>query len=174
VRVQNNRSTPIYLGDPNAGCGPTPVFALSDASGTPVEQYPGGCGNTCEQLQHQGDYCTGACMMPILVRINPAGSYDSNWAGTVFEARDMPLACYFDQSFTPQTCDQRLVAETGSYTVKVEAYADASCNVGSCDCTPDANGSCEVSSGGQPTGAALGSQAQISFPNDSLVEVVFQ
>lgn len=171
--ISNTRTTPVYVGDPSASCGPVQLFRLTDPSGKGVPNFASGCGNDCEALQQHDNYCSGACLMPALIRIGPGGSYQKVWPGTTFRAADMPESCWFTPQAAASGCDQRFVAETGDYSLEVSIWTDANCNGAPCDCQPDASGSCEVTGGGQPTGSELSGTSSFAFPKESSVTVSF-
>lgn len=173
VRIRNATSGPLYMGG-GSDCGPNEVYAVTDGGGGPVKLFAGGCGHTCEALQQHGNYCTGACMMPPLIRIEPGGHYDRKWSGTIFQQQHMPTDCYVDLNTAMDSCEQQVTAPAGSYTFSTSAATSATCNGGSCDCTPDAAGACEIPSGGQLGGGTLSAKAVLGYPADPLVELSLQ
>lgn len=173
VRIKNETSAPVFMGGSN-DCGPVEVFAVKDPTGADVKLFAGGCGHTCEALQQHGNYCTGACMMPALIRIDPGGHYDRKWSGTVFEQKQMPSECYVDLNTAMDSCEQRVAAPAGDYGFFTSAATSASCNGGSCDCAPNAAGSCEIAGGGQLGTTLMSAAAKLAFPSESLVELSLQ
>jgi hypothetical protein len=174
IRLVNKRPTPIYLGDPQANCGPVPPYTLNGPTG-PVRMFAGGCGNTCEALQQHPDYCAGACMIPPVVVINPGGYYDAGWAGMTFVSTNMPTACYYDKQYAPPTCDRRLVAPAGSYDALARAWTELVClDVGICSCEPGPTGSCEIPYYANPSGTQIETQAAFEMPSASLVTLTFE
>lgn len=173
VKITNKTSAPVFMGGSN-GCGPIEVFSITDASGKTVAQMAGGCGHTCEALREHGNYCSGACMVPPLVRINPGGSYLAQWAGTVFEPAPMPSECYKDQNGVMDSCYRELAAPAGGYGFAASAATQATCNGGSCDCPPDASGSCQITGGGTLGGSTLSASAKLSLPGSGSIELLFQ
>jgi hypothetical protein len=174
IRLINNRPTPIFFGDPYAGCGPVPHYALSGPNG-PVQLYAGGCGNTCQALQEHPDYCAGACMIPPVLQIMPGGYYDAGWTGMAFESANMPLSCYFDQSFAPASCDRRIVAPGGNYVVTAQAFPELICDaLGMCSCEPDPSGACEIPYGANPSGTPIEGKASFEMPSATMVQISFE
>ncbi len=174
LRLTNARPTAIYLGGGN-GCGPAQLYTLEGPAG-PVAMYANGCGNTCEMLQHQGDYCAGggACQMPSVVMIAPGGHYDATWTALDFVTENMPLSCYFEPQYAPPTCSRRIAAEAGTYTVSSTAMTELDClDVGICPCIPDASGSCEIPYSGTPTGTAVVAASSFVLKGTQTVEVEF-
>ncbi len=170
--LRNKRTTPIYLGG-ESNCGPAQLFTVDGESGS-VQLQAGGCGNTCEALQQHGDFCTGACLLPPVIRIDPGGSYATNWDGTSYESRNMPTSCYVDLNTAASSCDQRIIVADGSYTATVGAATDIVCNdVGICDCSSDENGSCEIQSAALD-GIPIEAKATLSWPSASVIDVVFE
>ncbi|MFO0567317.1 MAG: hypothetical protein U0263_16790 [Polyangiaceae bacterium] len=173
IRVVNKRATPIYVGG-GSGCGNEPLYTLSGPGGL-VALSPGGCGFTCEALQAHGDMCPDACFLPPTIFIAPGGSFDTAWAGTSYEAATMPASCYFEPQYALPTCNRRRVADPANYVAKVDAGSALTClDVGMCSCTPDAQGSCEITYGGTPSGDALTASATFTMPGSSVVMVEFQ
>jgi hypothetical protein len=174
-RLTNARPTPIYLGGGN-GCGPAELYGLEGPAGL-VQKYANGCGNTCEMLQHQGDYCAGggACQIPSVVMIAPGGHYDTTWAALDYVTQNMPLSCYFEPQYAPPTCSQRVAAQAGTYTVSSTAMTDLDClDVGICPCIPDASGSCEIPYSGTPSGTSVDAATKFELTGTQMVEVTFQ
>jgi hypothetical protein len=174
IRLVNKRATPIYLGDSFAGCGPLQHYSLDGPMGS-VQLRAGGCGNTCAALQEHPDYCAGACMIPPVVAIHPGGSFYASWAGTTFEAANMPASCYFDPGFAPTTCDRQIVAPIGWYVASARAWTQLSCDdYGFCSCEPDPSGSCEIPFGANPSGMPIDGKATFEMPSASLVQITFE
>jgi len=168
VRIENQTGAPVFMGG-SSDCGPIEVFSVTDSKGAPVKLFAGGCGHTCEALQQHGNYCTGACMMPPLIRIEAGGHYDRKWSGTVFSQKAMPTECYVDLNTAMDSCEQRLAAPAGGYAFAASVATAATCNGQPCACPPGSSGACEIPSGGQLGGTTLSAAAKISFPAESLV-----
>jgi len=135
----------------------------------------GGCGNSCQALQQHGDWCMDACLIPPVVVIDPGGSYDTTWSGTTFESQNMPKECYFEPQLVPTTCDRRVIAQSGAYGAVVTAATALICNdVALCDCTPSAQGSCEIPYGAELSGTTLAAKTSFEMPGASLVVLTFQ
>ena len=173
VRLTNQRTEPIFLGGSN-DCGPTEPFGIEGPDGKPVKLWPGGCGHTCEGLQSHGNYCSGACMMPPLIRIEPGGTYERKWQGVVFEPASMPDSCYSDPNDLLTSCEQQLPAPAGKYAFSASASAQATCGSGSCVCPAGSPGWCELPGGGQLGSPSLAASADLSLPAANLVELSFQ
>jgi hypothetical protein len=173
ITIQNGGSQPLYLGG-SSGCGQPPLYELTDSTGATVAIDLGSCGKTCQMLQTQGMACPALCAMPPVVRIDPGGSYATAWSGTVYESANMPKSCYFEQSSASASCERRVLAGDGQYGVKVAAATSVTCNAGTCDCQPDASGSCTLSGPGTVGPATAHGQASFQLPSDSSVSVVVQ
>jgi len=172
VRYVNALSVPIYVGGGNT-CDPSPLYQLFGPEG-PVPYGASGCGHTCQALQQHGDWCTDACMIPPVVMIAPGGSYDDTWSGTTFRQREMPASCYFEPQYAPPTCSQRIVAPAGSYGVSIVAGKTLTCyDVGLCNCTPDAKGSCQIPYGATVEDPSLATKASFEMPGTNLVTLTF-
>lgn len=172
VRLINARPSPIYLGG-GSDCGSKPLFQLDGPDG-PVKFSADNCENTCEELQQHGPYCTGACMIPPIIFIQPGGHYDASWSGTTFETMNMPGECYFQKDSPSASCDRRAIAPEGTYEVQAQAFTELVCSdVSMCSCTPDASGSCQISYGGSPSGQNVSGKTELAFPSESLVELKF-
>ncbi|MFO0568405.1 MAG: hypothetical protein U0263_22275 [Polyangiaceae bacterium] len=173
VRIRNQTAGPVFLGGPN-DCSQSLPFSLNDPAGAPVSLFAGGCGNTCEALQQHANYCTGACMQPLMIRIEAGGYFDTSWSGTVFEQAFMPTDCYVDLNTAMDSCEQRLAAPAGSYAFTSSANTAADCGGQTCTCTPSAAGSCEISGGAQLAGSTLTATAKLDHPGASLVEIAIK
>ncbi|MBK7584637.1 MAG: hypothetical protein IPI67_31185 [Myxococcales bacterium] len=173
IRFQNARATPIYMGG-DSNCSPDPLFDLEGPSGS-VQLLASGCGNTCEKLQQQGDWCPDACLLPPVVVINPGGSYDKAWDGTSFVPEKMPTSCYFEPKYAPPLCDRKIVAPAGAYgAIATAATAIACTDLGICPCVPNANGSCEIPYGAAIAGETITAKTSFDMPSAKLVVITFQ
>jgi hypothetical protein len=113
-------------------------------------------------------------MVPTLIRVDPGGYLETQWSGTVFDSREMPVDCYVDLNTASASCRQRVGAPAGEYAFATSAGTSATCDGKSCDCTPGPSGSCEVPSGGQIGGSTLKATAKLVLPADTLVELEIQ
>jgi hypothetical protein len=173
IRVTNAKTVPIYMGS-DINCGPYQLYEIVGPNGQ-LELHPGGCGFTCQGLQQHGDECPDACMVPPLIYIAPGGSYDQYWNLVAFEQAFMPTECYFEPEFAYDSCMQQIVPPAGEYTAIVQASTEFTClDIGTCSCTPDASGSCEIPYGGQPTGEILSANAAFQHPSAGMVEITIQ
>jgi hypothetical protein len=175
LRFRNERAERIYLGSPS-GCGGITPFSLRDEAGQEHAWDLGGCGFTCEALQTFSGACPADCAIPPVFQIEPGGHHDVIWDGRVLEPTDMPGRCYDDPQAAPSTCD-RFVQAAGAYDVLGEAFPEAQGCAGpdmTCSCTPSAEGSCQLPSPASVAGAPLSATATLSYPDQTLIELVFQ
>jgi len=169
VRIRNEGAAPVFLF--GADCTSDIDVLLTDPVGNERWHRSGACVLTCEYLQ-EGEIYDCSCGGPPAIKVAPGGVYETNWTGTYREERVMPDSCYLDPAHTLPSCPQNVAAPAGDYVVGVRGYATIDCyGSGACDCTADANGVCELD--GDPTGDVALREAQVSFPTDMMVEIVF-
>ncbi len=174
VRIRNDGSAPIYLGSASGGCTPYIDLLLSRGGDNVPFHTDASCTGTCELLQQGELACTDECAVPPLIYIEPGGSYEETWAGTVFQHRDdMPEGCYFDASYASGGCQQIVVAPDGDYVFTVNAWDDMGDCAGpeSCECTPDVDGSCAMYNFIPPAGTPRQASASFRYPDDTTVEI---
>jgi len=161
-RVRNDTAADIYLMkawslrfDLQPTAGPDPRDPIYDVPDSP-------CAGTCETAQKEGSSSSGTCEFGS-VRIAAGGTLDVPWDGRGSVFVGMPSQCY---AFGASTfCRQYVAATPGSYTIQMSAYQECS---GECSC--DGDGNCTVPLSGLSESSK---PATFSFPQDKLVEVVF-
>ncbi len=165
-RFRNQSGLDIYL---PVTCDVLGYSLASIAPQDDVDYYPyePACVQTCEELQSSSpfDCGAGACAASSL-RIAHGESVDWAWSATGLQVvPDMPAACFFSPKTSGSSCERQIEARGGDYQLSINGYA--SCGPA---CTCDANGVCD----GDATGnVAYASPATFSYPEDSVVEVLF-
>jgi hypothetical protein len=169
VVVRNQGVDPLFiwtsLGDCDAGA--TPVFSID---GVVLRQAA--WQRTCAEALDAapcgaGDGCGGTAWSGIYLDVG--GAYETEWSGQTLSVVDLPGACDVDES-----CVDCLRAEqvpAGDYMFRV--IGDRGCDPieGGCDCTPNADGWCELS--GNQTQDNDEANAVLAYPDATAVELVF-
>jgi hypothetical protein len=169
VTLRNARAETIFVTTEET-CGITPPFSLATGDGKPVPLGLDACGSGCEGLQqHEPWACPGACMAPLVVRIEPDGRYDYEWSRSVLSAAAMPKECYFAPEHSGDTCQQIVEIAGGGYVFSAKAGTQCA----DCDCVPSASGSCEASYG-VVSGEPLGASVNATLPGIETVAIVLQ
>lgn len=165
VRLQNATGKTLFVGGGDL-CGPAAVFEIAG-----IKLFPNDC-NTCEKLQQQSGICPDACMLPPTIMIVPGGHYDAAWSGATFEQLAMPKSCYFEPELAQSTCERRVLAKAGAYTVNASASYSVACDdLGPCSCTPGPDGSCEIPYGASPANEDVFGKALLQMPGTSMVVI---
>jgi hypothetical protein len=172
ITVRNEGTATIFLG--GEGCAADIGVGLAAADGSALPQGASGCGYTCEQLQTRPAACPADCALPPVVRVDPGGSYQLSWSGSYVEPASMPKSCYFEPSYAGPGCERRIVAPAGDYTLTASAWPQTTCVDNSCDCQPDASGSCVMQGFAGVGGTATQASAVVAYPSETSVEIVFQ
>ena len=160
IRIENNTTADLYIGDPNQSCGSVPIYALHGPADEVLNGGLDGCEYSCEQLQSGSCGCTGDCMAPHVIRVTAGGALVTEWGGYHYVATEMPAECFFDAMCAP-SCLLETVAPD-EVEVHATVYPEVSCGGGSggCTCEPDADGSCTIWDGAPtPTGTPTETQA---------------
>jgi len=174
VRIQNDRAEPIFLGI-DGGCGEPTWFGVKDPAGATLKLDVGGCGLTCEALQTAPGACDASCQIPPMYMIAAGGHRDLTWDGSSVASAMMPASCYLED--LGGTCEQRNAVPGGIYEVSADVYTQADCTADGapmCTCTPDADGSCQVSANGQIVGMPISATAMLDYPAEGMVTLTFQ
>jgi hypothetical protein len=165
VRIRNNSGQPIYL---PANCS-TLAYTMTPLGGDDPDEsyvYDPSCLQTCEDLQTEPPYACGACA-PATFLLPAGATRDVSWNGTgLAYGITMPAECYADPQMA-MACSRIVNAPVGDYRIDVVGYSK--CDEGF-DCTCDSNGVCYGMAGGFE---AYPDPAVLSYPSESLVEVVF-
>lgn len=162
VRFRNNTGMPLYL---PAGCSNVRYTIKTPGGGDPAVTYAyePSCLQTCEELWTAPRYACGACA-PMSYLLEPGGTRDVIWDGTGLTYETMPTECYAYPD-DAGGCSRIVTAPAGSYVVDALGYSGCEG-----DCTCDVDGVCLGSASGAQ---AIPDPTTLSFPEDSLVEVLF-
>ncbi len=168
VVITNPGTEPIYLTDAE-DCGSAPLFDLS-RDGTPLSWHLGECSFTCQGLVEGLCVCPGACAIDSVLRIDPNGSYVTEWGGQYLEAAELTGACANECG---TSCNIRRQSEDGTYTFTVEAGTDFICSDGPCtdECWQRGDGWCRMH--GQTAGTTRSASEDLNYPERSSLEVLF-
>jgi hypothetical protein len=163
VRFRNDSDQPIYL---PSGCK-NPQFDLTLLDdGEPNGIYQGDWVDpqNCEELMKVSLPSSCSMSPPITFLLEPGATRDATWNGLGLAKHVwMPWYC-FGLGYPAYYCDRVVTAPKGNYRIDALGYAE-------CDgCACDDEGVC--------TGKTMGAQATatpvtMSFPTETLVEVVF-
>ncbi len=144
VELVNDTGAVLYLGDPDPSCGAFEPFDAYEPGGDPpatLDAFRGACDFSCEQLQTAGCQCTGDCAPPFFGKLDPGGKFVTEWPGAVYEALQMPEAC-----FSPGCsglCSRAVLRS--DIRASAYAYPSLACtDDGTCDCETSAEGFCEL------------------------------
>jgi hypothetical protein len=139
----------------------------------------GVCEFTCESLQEHGMECPTICPLAPLIYLEPGGTHVELWTGLYHESRTMPDACWHSPEYAGDgQCMQLITAPDGTYTVTARGWTGVdNCAGGSCLCSPDASGSCQLDamqSASLTAGTERDASATLSHPSETTVEIVFE
>lgn len=156
IEVFNGGTEPVYL----TGIEPCEFARLqiteADAEDVSGPHWPARrCEPTCEAV-FEGDElgCDLSCPYATPVKVAPGGRYVVSWDGRLQTPGQPPDACCDGEvCFGP--CFTALAVREGDLEATVHVATDLSCMSASCDCTPNADGWCEVDGlfDGDPTQA---------------------
>lgn len=174
VRLVNETGADLYVQLSDGWCGAF-AFRIKDPNGDELPWSNGGlCAQTCADFDC---VCTVTCAPPPATRIAPNGSATMTWKGLVREKRTLPTSCIEPSSFchAGEPCSADVVPKQFPLTFVGVAWTGLSCGSGTCDCTPDANGSCtyDFGDGALPSGEAV--EATATFAEGGTgVDLVFK
>lgn len=136
IRLVNNGGSPLYLTTPSL-CDPYYV-AIRDADG---RWFPGD--DTIPLcVASILDQCDGPiCSLPTTIRLEPASTFETEWAGFVLEAMAAPEAC---AGPCAGPCERRSPPRGPALEVWTALLEQPECEV-DCECEPNAEGWCELS-----------------------------
>jgi hypothetical protein len=185
VRLVNQTSGDLYLAISNfASCTQTRAFdakvpdATLDANAPPAD--PCG-GSTCSTLKCSACTVTWTCSMHVPVtRIAAGGILTSSWNGLAYQTRSVPSACvpgpecWSGSGGATVSCPVAVANTSWPVTFTAQMSTGVSCASGSCTCTPDATGTCELPIGDVPTlsSALVQGMATLSEGGTS-IDIVF-
>ena len=178
VVIRNDTGAPLFLGNGNT-CSYDITLLLADPDGQPrTWRADGVCDFTCESLQDHGAECPAICPIAPVIYLAPGGSHVEEWTGLYHEPRTMSEACWHSYEYSADgQCLQLVTAPDGDYTFTARGWTDVDgCDGGSCLCTPDASGSCELDSMQSATltsGTGRDASATLRHPSETTVEIVF-
>ena len=174
VRLVNQTAADLYFDNPVFACGYEPYFRLYDPQNQELPHLDASpCSARCAELT-----CT--CTMTYtcgpfsVTRVAPGGVLSTTWNGAYLKPRTVPSSCvdcslYGDSA----TCSAWTDPGSLSLTLRSNARTDVSCIDASCDCTPNANGTCVPSGQAQASGGTVVATATIAPGQDS-IDLVFQ
>ncbi len=168
VVITNSTMEPIYVTEA-ASCGQAPLFTL-DEDGEARPWWVGDCSFTCGTIMNGGCGCPGICALDAVLRIDPGGSFDTQWPGHVLEPIELPEACV---DFCGRECSLLRQAGSGQFTFTVGAGTERSCADIPCtaECWDNGDGWCRMV--GQIGGRRISADAELTYPDQVDVEVVF-
>lgn len=174
VRLRNSTAAPLYLGS-QGGCGLVP-FDLQDPNGGALTWQLAPCALTCEAEQNGACACGLDCALPPVFLIPPGGAFETTWEGSIFVKANMPAACYKDPTCAAAGCLVKQAAPKGVLEVSASLWSSVTnCPAGmSCTCDPGTAGFCQIAAPASVGGAQHTASAKLTYPDDKLIEVVFQ
>jgi hypothetical protein len=169
LRLRNAADHPIWL----YGLHCVSPFAIEGPDGDVTPSIYGQC-TSCESALADGcewwceDHCDG-----IAIRVEPGGVFERVWSRRLWET--ITLDC----EGCDATCDVAELAPDGDYVARARVFA--SCTppprpqpgLPACDCTPDANGSCEMFLPYATFADDFALEATFAWPGTDAVELVF-
>lgn len=176
VRFVNQTAADIYLKYTLAGgCETVPAVEMKDPDGQELGFYfTGPCNQTCENFL-TGSACntaTKTCSAPVM-RIAPQGVVSATWTGAVLEQRTAPAACLgLDANQEDTACWAEIAPKAFPLSLTATAGTAVSC-APACACTPDASGSCTISSAAHVEGTMINGTGSFASGATS-VDIVFQ
>lgn len=173
VRFVNDSAADLFLGAVEPGCGVYIPYALERA-GVSVKPSLDICEFSCGQMMDGQCACPAACAMPQITRIVPGGSFEALWGGMDYEPASLPPLCQADGC--GGACYLPALAQ-GAYTVLGTAHPELGDCIpnDTCDCQPDASGSCTFSTTMGVAGTPIEASATYDFGSGAeVVELRFE
>jgi hypothetical protein len=143
IRVENTGAETLFLGGLWSCDFARMVVVPTDA--TDDTHWPlRKCEFSCEAvLGPDGVGCDSSCPIANVIMIEPGGAFEDPWPGDMhYPAVPPEHCCPADGCYGP--CLIRRPAPDGEYEATVNVFTEVSCAVGDCDCTPNADGWCEI------------------------------
>lgn len=148
VKIINETSSPIHLGQELLNCGVEPLFDVTNDTG---RLGPGGsCRTSCNALRTGGPVgCPAICAYPSTLTLSPGEVYETSWDALSFVESQLPAEC--DVGYG-RACTQARRIGPGKFTFSANSGS-------SIDCSGAPNGICEacqpLASGGCMTPSSL-------------------
>lgn len=127
VVIENRRADSVVI-ELVGGCAQAIYFEVDRYD----EHYPGDtCGHSCSDLLEGDTACPQGCAGFENVRIEPGGSYEADWSGTLAYPDVLPIDCGSDD-LVDHNCDHTVAVGDGSYEFTVYELVSP-------ECPPDAS-----------------------------------
>jgi hypothetical protein len=169
VTLRNNGAARLFL-NLQEMCTTVLPIALRDAGDVAVKINKDACENSCDEVLSGGCGCPAGCPIGAVIQLEPGGTFVTTWTGRVWNEVTMPAECPMN-GCQPQ-CFAAAQAPAGTYTVSARAH-DMVGECVACTCEPGPEGSCEIS-GGLAMGAEAVAEAELVYPTQTGIEVVFE
>jgi hypothetical protein len=173
VMIHNTRPDPIYIRTrPYDG---EPPFALSNEQGSLLWAPSYSCSIvTCAQMIEGTceEACPG-CVCGEAIGIASGATYEHSWPGALYEQTALPAECN-GAGCSPTGCVRPYQAPAGTYTVSSVAFDVVNCDDPPCECSPGED-TCTIETTNPDAfaGEELQAEAQLSYPDDAMVEITF-
>jgi hypothetical protein len=146
VKIVNETSAALQLGERMASCSDSPLFQVFDADGAPLPDS-GSCGSSCEDAMN-GSFgpCPQACAIPSAITLQPGESLDAPWRGLFSATKTLPKSCR--SSGDSVDCEVAQNVSPGSFKFTAVAGSTLDCSQlgqGMCRrCEPNGGGGCST------------------------------
>lgn len=170
IRLRNAADHPIWI----TGVHSIFPFAIDGPDGPITSQIYGLC-DACTDVLEDG--CEAWCEDhgdQVANRVEPGGFFEKVWSGRLRET--ITLACEGCEA----QCDVASIAPPGEYVARVTVLSTCTPHprpppdLPGCDCTPDADGACELFLPAAAFGDEVELEAAFVWPGAEPVELVFQ
>jgi hypothetical protein len=174
VLIHNTRPDPIYIRTyPYDG---EPPFALSNEAGSLLWAPSYSCNIvTCAQMMAGTceEACPG-CVCGEAIGIASGATYEQTWQGSLYQQTILPEECN-EAGCSPASCVRPYQAPAGIYTVSSVAFTVVACDDPPCECSAgDDTCTIETTNPDAFQGEELQAEAELSYPDDAMVEITFE
>lgn len=143
IRIENQRTTTVYVGAEPANCPGPSLFEVEDGSRALLPGL-GDCRASCSAMMAgAATSCPSACSAPSTVTLAPGQVIELPWDGRFAVPQTLPRSCVSATTPDPASCVQASHIDAGPYTFRAKAGTKHDCVAGTaCNCAPTADGNC--------------------------------
>lgn len=143
VRIRNEMSSTLYVGQENSTCDVDLLFQVEDGARQKLPRL-NGCPSSCQTAMASGAVlCPDSCALPSTVTLEPGQSIELPWDGRFAVEHLLPPQCLRPELQSPANCVRAEQVEAGPYHFLARAGTGRHCLSGTCGaCTPNPNGGC--------------------------------
>lgn len=146
VRIQNQMSRTLYLGQDEMSCNVQRLFQVEDGARHVLPSLEN-CRTSCDQMMTSGPAtCPLVCQTPATIKLDPNQTLQIPWDGRFGVMQTLPQACLPATQTAPASCVQADRVGPAIFTFSAKAGSSVQCLSGSCTCTPNQAGGCSNAS----------------------------